>query len=104
MTRRLVLHITKHKWLWLLGISAIILSIATKSVTIDYWMKIDWDATSYSPWAPIFAILGAICYIGILYFRGFKRPWQAPALWLTGLLWLGFSILWFWMVNINGKF
>jgi len=101
---RLILHMTKHKWLWILGVLAILISIATKSVTVDYWMQINWDMTSYSPWAPVLAITGACCYMGILYFRGFKRPWHAPALWLTGLLWLGFSILWFWAVNINGKF
>jgi len=101
--KELILRMTKHRLLWLLGISTIVLSVAIKSVTVDYWIQIDWNVTSYSPWAPSLAIAGAICYMSILYLRGFKRLWQAPALWLTGLLWLGFSIIWMWAVNINGK-
>ena len=86
-----------RKEIWILGIIMILASVAVKYITVAYWIEIDWNPASYHPWAPVFAILGAFCYLGLLHLHKVRGPF----LWFSGVLWLGFSALWFWMVNMR---
>ncbi len=91
---------SRKQELAILGIMLIGTSIAIKIVTVSHWIEIDWDATSYSPWAPILSLIGGFSYLAILKLRHTKF-FNAPALWGTGLLWVSFGFLWLWMVVLR---
>jgi hypothetical protein len=76
------------------------LSLFGYAITVYHWWEIDWNATSYFWASPLVSLVGTLCYFGILMYD--RLPFRRQkALWIMGVIWLGFDILWFWMVDIK---
>ena len=84
----------KRKFIWLAGVFLIVLTFASKFVSVKHWEEIGWDLSSYPPAAPIIGMLWASVYMLILYLR---KVW-APSLWFIGVAGLMYSILMFWAI------
>jgi len=87
----------KKKFIWLAGIFLIILTFATKYVSIQHWYEIEWNLESYHPAVPILGLLWTGFYMLILYLR---KVW-APSLWFIGAMGLVSSIIMFWAIWLH---
>jgi hypothetical protein len=92
--------IPRKKFVAILGILMVALSILGYSITIGYWASIDWNSTSYFWASPLISMIGTLCYFGVLIYDRFPFKRQ-KALWIMGFVWLGFDLIWFWMVDLK---
>jgi hypothetical protein len=92
--------IPRKRLIVILGITMISLSLLGYIITVEHWIEIDWNASSYHGVSPLLSLLGTLCYFGILKFD--RIPWKRQrALWIMGFIWLGFDLLWLWMVDFK---
>jgi len=98
MLNRIYRRLFSRKWeLLILGIVVTATTILGKVISVDHWESINWDLSSYSPWAPVLGLTWAGAYLGVLWLRKIR----APSLWLIGILGLGYSALMFWAIWIR---
>jgi len=80
--------------LLVLGVIVFLTTIIGKVISVEHWITIDFDLSSYSPWAPIIAFIWAGAGILVLWIRKIR----APSLWFIFLSSLVYTFIMFWAI------